>query len=309
MKSFDQSLKYLLNHAPLDFFRFGSGDPHLRVLAPLPTALPARGREVDAVYLLALGGAPEKHEDLRDEDKHIGHIELHRRHQARGELGADIGEAQLRLNRREKKLVVSYVWDLYGDPSAPLLEKRTHIYGGDGSNAVYRRVNLRALRWGELLTQAPPSLWPLVALTRDGAAEPALHQTRDAIDARADWSRAERDDHLAVLSFVAEAEGVPGRLIREYLSKERLMESELYKEIFGDGEARGKAEAILAVLAVRGIVVSDAIRARILGCTDIPTLDLWIRRTAVAPTAAAVVRAKTPPRARASEPAARASKT
>jgi hypothetical protein len=121
-----------------------------------------------------------------------------------------------------------------------------------------------------------------------------------AIEARAAWTLGERADHLAVLQFVAEAEGVPVRLMRAAISKERLMESELYREIFGDGEAageaKGKAESILAVLAARGIPVSDAVRARILGCNDVATLDAWIRRAVVASTAAAVVRTKAPAR-------------
>jgi hypothetical protein len=312
MKTFDQSLKYLLHHAPGDFLRFGSGDPRVRVLGSLPTVLPSRGRDVDGAYLIALGGAPDNDEDLKDEHKRIGHIELHRRHQSLEELAIDVGEAQLRLHRREKRRVISYVWDLYGDTSAPLHDMRSHQYGEDGSICYYRRVNLRALGWGELLTQAPPSLWPLVALTRDGADKGVIEQTRDAIDTRTSWSRAERDDHLAVLWFVAEAEGVPARLLREYLSKERLVESELYKEIFGEGEARGKAEGkaedILAVLSARGITASDAVRERILGCTDVPTLDVWLRRAVVAPTAAAVVRAKAPPRARSPQPEAHARK-
>jgi len=97
-----------------------------------------------------------------------------------------------------------------------------------------------------------------------------------------------------VLWFVAEAEGLPGKLMRAYLSEERLMESELYKSIFGRGEAKGEAKSILAVLTARGITVSDTVRERILGCTDIATLDVWIRRAALAPTAAAVVRSKAP---------------
>ncbi len=164
---------------------------------------------------------------------------------------------------------------------------------------VYRRVNLRGLGCNELLTQAPPSLWPLVALTRDGAREPAIEAARDAIDARRAWSPSERADHLTALWFVAEAEGVPAKLIREYLSEERLMESELYKDIFGKGEAKGEAKSILAVLAARGIPVRPAVRERILGCSDIATLDVWIQRAAVAPTASAVVRAKAPSRGRA----------
>lgn len=57
------------------------------------------------------------------------------------------------------------------------------------------------------------------------------------------------------------------------------------------GEARGKAESVLAVLDARGVPVSDAMRARILECRDLATLDLWIQRAAVLSTAAAVVRA------------------
>jgi hypothetical protein len=60
------------------------------------------------------------------------------------------------------------------------------------------------------------------------------------------------------------------------------------------GEAKGKAQSILAVLTAREIPVSDATRERILSCTDIDTLDVWIRRAAVASTAAAVVRSKAP---------------
>lgn len=74
------------------------------------------------------------------------------------------------------------------------------------------------------------------------------------------------------------------------------MGSELYREILGKGRAQGrvegKAESILAFLTARDIPVSDAVRTRILGCTDVATLDAWIRRAAVAATAAAVVRAK-----------------
>jgi hypothetical protein len=61
-----------------------------------------------------------------------------------------------------------------------------------------------------------------------------------------------------------------------------------------EGEAKGKAESILAVLTAREIPVSDALRERILNCTDIDTLNVWIRRAAVVSTAAAVVRSRTP---------------
>jgi hypothetical protein len=52
------------------------------------------------------------------------------------------------------------------------------------------------------------------------------------------------------------------------------------------GEAKGQARAVLAVLVARGIEVDSAARARILGCTDVPTLDRWIARAVTAGSAA-----------------------
>jgi hypothetical protein len=98
----------------------------------------------------------------------------------------------------------------------------------------------------------------------------------------------------AILGMVDEA--LRARLESQIMEHKKRYHSELFQGIFekgeAKGEAKGRAEGILAVLAARGIPVSDAIRARILGCTDIETLDAWIRRAAVASTAAAVVRSR-----------------
>jgi hypothetical protein len=99
----------------------------------------------------------------------------------------------------------------------------------------------------------------------------------------------------AILGMVDSA--LRARLERRIM-EHREYRSELFRGIFQKGQAEGKAEGkvegILAVLAARGIPVSDATRERILSCSDIATLDVWIRRAAVASTAAAVVRSKTP---------------
>ena len=55
------------------------------------------------------------------------------------------------------------------------------------------------------------------------------------------------------------------------------------------GKAEGKAESILAVLSARGIPVSKAIRHQIRSCTELATLDVWLRRALEAKSAAAVV--------------------
>jgi ribosomal protein L12E/L44/L45/RPP1/RPP2 len=64
-----------------------------------------------------------------------------------------------------------------------------------------------------------------------------------------------------------------------------------------EGKARGVAEGILIVLKARGVPVNEAIRRRVLACTNLRTLDAWLRRASVAETAAAVVGLKAPPRA------------
>jgi hypothetical protein len=44
------------------------------------------------------------------------------------------------------------------------------------------------------------------------------------------------------------------------------------------GEARGEAKAIMTVLDARGFTLSEDVRARIAGCTDLDQLDTWLRR-------------------------------
>ncbi|WP_437674483.1 Rpn family recombination-promoting nuclease/putative transposase [Sorangium sp. So ce131] len=56
-----------------------------------------------------------------------------------------------------------------------------------------------------------------------------------------------------------------------------------------EGHTAGKAEAILAVLATRGIPADQATRARILGCSDAAVLDRWLARAVTAKAAKDVV--------------------
>jgi len=277
MDSFDQSLKYLLHQQPADFVRFALGDPEARVLGPVPSGLPSRGRDVDGAYFVESGGA-----DL------VAHLEFHRRHQSATELAVDVGEAQIRLYRREGLAVASLVWDLYGASDEPVIGERTFAHGArvlkKRSRVVYLRVNLRGLGWKALLSDAPPALWPLVALTRDGASEDAVHEVRDAIEARTDLTAAEQADHLAVLWFIAEAEDVPVRMMKEYITEERLMASTLYQSIFEKGEARGEArgkagqcaETILRILTRRLGALDSVVAARIRSEPSIDTLDVWL---------------------------------
>ena len=83
-------------------------------------------------------------------------------------------------------------------------------------------------------------MWPLAPLTRDGATEEAVRVVRDAIEGDPGFNEIRRADHLAVLWFIAEAEDVAIQLLQAYIKKERLMQSQLYKEIFAEGEQRGE---------------------------------------------------------------------
>jgi predicted deacylase len=56
-----------------------------------------------------------------------------------------------------------------------------------------------------------------------------------------------------------------------------------------EGKAEGKAQAILAFLEARGVVVGSETRERIAACTDEAILNRWIARAAVATTAAEVI--------------------
>jgi hypothetical protein len=276
MDSFDQSLKYLLQQQPADFVRFALRDRKVDVLGPVPSGLPSRARDIDGVYFIEWDG-----------DRYVAHFEFHRRHQNWTELAVDVGEAQIRLYRREGLPVVSLVWDLYGSRAEPLIEERALVYGAKLRKKVsqvgYLRVNLRALRWKELLAKAPPALWPLIPLTRDGASEEAVHAARDAIEARTDLTEAQQTDHLAVLWFIAEAEEVPTRVMREYITERKLMASTLYQEIFEKGEARGEATRCAKVIIqalTRWLGVLDAaVATRIRAETNLDTLEAWLNET------------------------------
>jgi hypothetical protein len=285
VSSFDQSLKHLLHSRPEDFLRFGMGDPTIELIAPAEAALPARpagNRDVDGGYRFRRGG-----------ELLVGHVEFHRRHQSRKALALDVGEAQIRFHRREGLRVVSFVWDLYGKADEPLLARRRYRYGAPEENkkpvsqVAYRRVNLRALGYAKLLSSAPPTLWPLVALTRDGASEAGVRAARDAIVARKDLGEGERADHLAVLRFVGEKENVAIAVLEAYISEEELMASALYKSIFRKGKAEGKTEgkvegkveteaaAIVEVLRNWLGKVDPAVRERLRELSDLDVLTPW----------------------------------
>jgi hypothetical protein len=59
-------------------------------------------------------------------------------------------------------------------------------------------------------------------------------------------------------------------------------------EAFAEGEARGKAEDILAVLETRGLQVSDNLRDRVRATSDVRELSRLLRRAVVVESADAL---------------------
>jgi hypothetical protein len=56
-----------------------------------------------------------------------------------------------------------------------------------------------------------------------------------------------------------------------------------------EGEAKGKTEAVLAVLAGRGLTVTAEQRKHILGCVDLAEIDRWLRAAGTTPSVEALL--------------------
>jgi hypothetical protein len=59
---------------------------------------------------------------------------------------------------------------------------------------------------------------------------------------------------------------------------DREYKSDFARGYYGQGEARGEAKAVLAVLSTRGIDVPEEARVRIWESTDLALLESWVRR-------------------------------
>lgn len=62
-------------------------------------------------------------------------------------------------------------------------------------------------------------------------------------------------------------------------------QSEFTEKLKAEGEAIGRSGDIVIILEARGLPVSDEARERITHCTDLDTLDRWIRRAVTATSA------------------------
>lgn len=84
---------------------------------------------------------------------------------------------------------------------------------------------------------------------------------------------------IAAMLSSASADGAVARaLIRKRTPEIQAMRAEDRAEGLAEGMLRGRAEALLVLLAARGVAIGRADRDRILGETDIERLDRWIAR-------------------------------
>jgi hypothetical protein len=199
-----------------------------------------------------------------------------------------------------------FSWPLYAAAVHAKLERPTCLVVLAESEGVARWASepIASLQPGSPFTPLVlgPSSMPLVTSETEAKATPelavlsaiahgrgahALEVGRAALSAAA---RLDDDRRSVYTEFVL---GVLDRAAREMLEIEMDLSDEFISELFGGkiaraeakAEARGEARAVLEVLSARGLPTSDAVRTRILGCTDLTTLTRWVRRAVTAATA------------------------
>ena len=89
----------------------------------------------------------------------------------------------------------------------------------------------------------------------------------------------------AALADNAVVEALKAKRNPEILKLEAAAKAEGKAEGEAEGEAKGTAEAILKVLAARGVTVSGAQREEILRCSDLARLSRWVVRASLAASA------------------------
>jgi hypothetical protein len=217
-------------------------------------------------------------------------------------------EVQLRIDGKKR-----YSWPLYaaslrvrlGCPTCVL------IYAPDAEVAAWAAATVPGgPGWSLQPLVLGPQLMPIVAEPDQAAARPELavlsvmahgrrlppHEAALMATTAVNAAAAHRDDDLAKLYYdlVISALSDAARKAFEAMHlKNYEYQSEFARKYVAEGRqegmAKGMAEAILQVLAARGVEVPEAVRQRVLSCTDPAVLDGWVRRAALAATAAEVV--------------------
>jgi hypothetical protein len=122
----------------------------------------------------------------------------------------------------------------------------------------------------------------------DMASEPGARRVLDAM-ASAEVSDTDR---LRMTAIILRLASDAARQILEAMMTtsdyEKTFVERIHDEGIAEGEAKGKAEAVLKLLVARHLAPSPEQRQRVTACTDPTQLDLWFDRAITASTAAEV---------------------
>ena len=164
----------------------------------------------------------------------------------------------------------------------PEHENKTHGLDDAGIHYVYQVVRLWEVAREVVLSQGLIGLYPLLPLMQDAASDTpdaVMQQAMEKIMASTVEDTALKQDLIAVLGIIGGEKYGP-EVVRHYVRREMLMQSEVYKEWIADdireAEARGAAQAtlqtlrenILDVLADRFTVVRQLLRDKVLAVED-----------------------------------------
>jgi hypothetical protein len=224
---------------------------------------------------------------------------------ANGLVLAVIIEVQLRVDTRKRRTWPAYVTTLHARLGCPVVllvvcpKPAVATWCSKPISIGHPGLILTPLVLGPdavpVVTDADaarrhPHMTVLSALAH--GARPGLERVLDALLAALDVID---HDHASLYADVVLAE-LPAAA-HDYL--EALMtatpyryQSDFARRYFDQGQTEGKAEgkaegraaAVLDILDARGVPIEDDMRADIAACTDLPTLDVWIRRAITAAT-------------------------
>jgi len=127
--------------------------------------------------------------------------------------------------------------------------------------AIRKKEEPELVGWAKFLTATTDE-----ELTALAMKDPVLQQAKDALD------RLSADPAARVYAQQREMALISYRLDLGAAHRQGLEE----------GEARGRAAAILALLAARQVAVSEEQHTRIVGCRDLALLDRWLIRAVTA---------------------------
>jgi hypothetical protein len=145
---------------------------------------------------------------------------------------------------------------------------RVHVVGPEGIPVVTEVESAR---------REPPLVMLSVMAHGEGDPDTAVAIARAALVAIEDLPE---DQRLLYSAIIERALGEAARKAFEMLPETQRFMSESQRRSFAEGEAKGEAkgmaEAVLRILARRGISVSDVERKRIHECRELETLGHWL---------------------------------